>query len=142
MQIMNLVNLFKNFIWSFSSVNSLPDACIFVDKTGLIRSSNRRAKDLLGFDAGDEFKKVDDGKFEIVNIIQEHKRSDLPLFICRNDINNNLFEVSINKPHDVQREILTNKDEYIGKYMVVEFRNRSGVTQVPFHARGIDIKYK
>ena len=87
-----------------------------------------------------KFKKVDDGKFEIVNIIQEHKRSDLPLFICRNDINNNLFEVSINKPHDVQREILANKDEYIGKYMVIEFRNRSGIAQVPFHARGIDIE--
>ena len=86
-----------------------------------------------------KFKKVDDGKFEIINIIQEHKRSDLPLFICRNDINNQLFEVSINKPHDVQREILANKDEYIGKYMVVEFRARSGVTQVPFHARGIKI---
>lgn len=86
-----------------------------------------------------KFKKVDDGKFEIVNIIQEHKRSDLPLFICRNDINNQLFEVSINKPHDVQREILANKNEYIGKYMVVEFRARSGVTQVPFHARGIKI---
>ena len=86
-----------------------------------------------------KFKKVDDGKFEIINIIQEHKRSDLPLFICRNDINNQLFEVSINKPQDVQRELLANKDEYIGKYMVVEFRARSGVTQVPFHARGVKI---
>ena len=89
-----------------------------------------------------KFKKIDDGVFEIVNVVQEHKRSDLPLFICRNDINNQLFEVSINKPHDVQREMLANKDEYIGKYMVVEFRARSGVNQVPFHARGIDIKSK
>lgn len=89
-----------------------------------------------------KFKKIDDGIFEIIDVVQEHKRSDLPLFICRNDINNQLFEVSINKPHDVQREMLANKDEYIGKYMVVEFRARSGVNQVPFHARGIDIKSK
>lgn len=86
-----------------------------------------------------KFKKVDDGKFIIVDITSEHKRSDLPLFVLRNDINDELFECSINKPQDVQREILTNKEKYIGKYMLVEFRARSGVNQVPFHARGIDI---
>ena len=86
-----------------------------------------------------KFKKVDDGKFTIVDIKSEHKRSDLPLFVCRNDINEELFECSINKPQDVQREILINKDKYVGKYMVVEYRNRSGVNAVPFHARGINI---
>ena len=86
-----------------------------------------------------KFKKIDDGNFIIVDIISEHKRSDLPLFILRNDINDYLFECSINKPQDVQREILINKDKYIGKYMQVEFRNRSGKAQVPFHARGINI---
>ena len=87
-----------------------------------------------------KFKKVDDGKFTIVDIKSEHKRSDLPLFVCRNDINDDLFECSINKPQDIQREILINKDNYVGKYMRVEFRARSGVSQVPFHARGIDIE--
>ena len=86
-----------------------------------------------------KFKKVDDGKFVIVDIKSEHKRSDLPLFVLRNDINDELFECSINKPQDVQREILANKEKYIGKYMLVEFRARSGVAQVPFHARGINI---
>ena len=87
-----------------------------------------------------KFKKVDDGKFIIVDIKSEHKRSDLPLFVLRNDINDELFECSINKPQDVQRELLVNKDNYVGKYMRVEFRSRSGVSQVPFHARGIDIE--
>ena len=86
-----------------------------------------------------KFKKIDDGKFIIVDIKSEHKRSDLPLFVLRNDINDELFECSINKPQDVQREILANKEKYIGKYMLVEFRARSGVAQVPFHARGIEI---
>ena len=86
-----------------------------------------------------KFKKVDDGKFTIVDITSEHKRSDLPLFVCRNDINDELFECSINKPQDVQREMLIHKEKYIGKYMQVEFRARSGVNQVPFHARGINI---
>lgn len=87
-----------------------------------------------------KFKKVDDGKFIIVDIKSEHKRSDLPLFVLRNDINDELFECSINKPQDEQREILINKNNYVGKYMLVEFRSRSGISQVPFHARGIDIK--
>ena len=86
-----------------------------------------------------KFKKIDDGKFIIVDITSEHKRSDLPLFILRNDINDELFECSINKPQDVQREILANKEKYIGKFMLVEFRNRSGIKQCPFHARGIDM---
>lgn len=86
-----------------------------------------------------KFKKVDDGKFVIVDIKSEHKRSDLPLFVLRNDINDELFECSINKPQDVQREILAHKENYIGKLMLVEFRNRSGIKQCPFHARGIDI---
>lgn len=86
-----------------------------------------------------KFKKVDDGKFIIVDITSEHKRSDLPLFVCRNDINDELFECSINKPQDIQREIFANKEKYIGKYMLVEFRARSGVNQLPFHARGINI---
>ena len=86
-----------------------------------------------------KFKKVDDGKFIIVNIKSEHKRSDLPLFVCRNDINDELFECSINKPQDIQRYMLIHKEKYIGKYMQVEFRQRSGIHQLPFHARGIDI---
>lgn len=86
-----------------------------------------------------KFKKVDDGKFIIVDITSEHKRSDLPLFVCRNDINDELFECSINKPQDEQREILSNKEKYIGKYALIEYRQRSGINQVPFHARMIYI---
>ena len=86
-----------------------------------------------------KFKKVDDGKFIIVDITSEHKRNDLPLFVCRNDINDELFECSINKPQDVQREMLIHKEKYIGKYMQVEFRARSGINKVPFHARAINV---
>lgn len=86
-----------------------------------------------------KYKKIDDGKFMIVDIISEHKRANLPIFVCRNDINSSLFECSINKPQDVQEAILANKQKYIGKYLYVEYRARSGVNEVPFHARGINI---
>lgn len=87
-----------------------------------------------------KYKKVDDGKFIIVDIKSEHKRSDLPLFVLRNDINDELFECSINATQDAQRTMLINKDKLIGKYAVVEFRNRSGVNQLPFHARIVKLE--
>lgn len=87
-----------------------------------------------------KFKRKEDGKFRIIDIIPESKRTDLAKFICLNDINDSIFECSINKPQAVQREILINKEKYVGKYMFIEYRERSGVTKVPFHARGIDIK--
>ena len=87
-----------------------------------------------------KFKKIKDGRFIIVDIVPEGiKRKNLPKFICRNDINDELFECTINKKQDVQEEYLINKDKYIGKYIKVEYRARSGVKQVPFHAKGIDI---
>lgn len=87
-----------------------------------------------------KFKKIEDGKFLIVDIVPEGiKRKHLPKFICRNDINDELFECTINKKQDIQEEYLINKDKYIGKYIKVEYRARSGVKQVPFHAKGIDI---
>lgn len=87
-----------------------------------------------------KFKRIEDGKFLIVDIVPEGiKRKNLPKFICRNDINDELFECTINKKQDIQEEYLINKDKYIGKYMKVEYRARSGVKQVPFHAKGINI---
>lgn len=87
-----------------------------------------------------KFKRIEDGKFLIVDIVPEGiKRKHLPKFICRNDINDELFECTINKKQNVQEEYLINKDRYIGKYMKIEYRARSGVKQVPFHAKGIDI---
>ena len=86
-----------------------------------------------------KFKRKEDGKFLIVDIIPEGKRTNLPKFVCKNDINDELFEVTLNKPQVEQEEILIHKSNYINKFMLVEFRERSGVKEVPFHAKGIEI---
>lgn len=87
-----------------------------------------------------KFKKKLDGLFTIIDIIPEgRKRANLGKFILKNDINDETFECTYNAPHAVQEEILTNKNKYIGKTVLVEYRERSGVTQVPFHAKGIKI---
>lgn len=88
-----------------------------------------------------KFKKIADGYFTIIDIIPEGiKRSHLPKFVLKNDINDETFECTLNKPQDYQENILKNKEVYIGHLMFVEYRERSGIKQVPFHAKGINIK--
>lgn len=88
-----------------------------------------------------KFKKKEDGLFTIVDIIPEGiKRSNLGKFVLKNDINDELFECSYNATHEKQEEILINKNNYIGKNALVEYRERSGIKQCPFHARAISIK--
>lgn len=87
-----------------------------------------------------KFKKKLDGLFTIIDIIPEgRKRANLGKFILKNDINDATFECTFNAPHSTQEEILINKDKYIGNKVFVEYRERSGITQVPFHAKGIRI---
>ena len=86
-----------------------------------------------------KYKRVDDGKFKIVDIVPEGVRKDLCKLVLQNDINDNQFECTINASHAYQEMILKEKDKYIGKYASVEFRERSGVNKVPFHAKVITI---
>ena len=88
-----------------------------------------------------KFKKKEDALFTIVDIVPEGiKRSNLGKFVLKNDINNELFECTYNAPHSSQEEILVNKDKYIGRCALVEYRERSGVNQLPFHAKAIKIQ--
>jgi len=84
-----------------------------------------------------KYKKKEDGLFEIVDI-QEDKRN-LPIFTLKNDINDTTFECTLNAPHDVQRTYVSIKNTIIGKKGLVEFRERSGVKNVPFHAKLIKV---
>lgn len=83
-----------------------------------------------------KFKKKEDGLFTIVDIVPEgKKRSNLGKFVLKNDINDELFECTYNAPHSAQEEILVNRNKYIGCKAFVEYRERSGVNQLPFHAK-------
>ena len=92
-----------------------------------------------------KFKCVFDGIFKIIDIIPEgKKRSNLCKFILRNDINDATFECTLNAPQAEQERILVSKNSYIGNYLAyVEYRERSGVRQVPFHAKIVKlVKYE
>ena len=86
-----------------------------------------------------KFKKIYDGYFEIVDIQPQDRKSNLPLFTLKNDINSATFECTINTTHSEQEKYLVFKDKYIGKKGFVEYRERSGVKEVPFHAKLIKI---
>lgn len=87
-----------------------------------------------------KFKKKLDGLFTIIDIVPEgRKRANLGKFVLKNDINEETFECTYNAPHSVQEEILINREKYIGKAVLVEYRERAGVKQVPFHAKAIKI---
>ena len=87
-----------------------------------------------------KYKKAIDGLFTIVDIYPEGtKRSDLPLFKCLNDINNSTFECHIGGSFDYQRKFLENPEQYIGKQLLIEFGERSGVNQLPFHIKTVKL---
>ena len=63
-----------------------------------------------------KYKKSTDGKFTIVDIYPEGvKRKDVPLFLLRNDINDETFEVHLGGSFSYQKYVLDNKEDFIGK---------------------------
>lgn len=85
-----------------------------------------------------KYKRATDGKFTVIDIYPEGvKRSNIPLLLCRNDINDATFEVHIGGSHDYQKSILVNKNKYIGKTLHINYGERSGVNQLPFHVKDV-----
>jgi hypothetical protein len=87
-----------------------------------------------------KYKRVDDAKFKIVDIVPEGVRTTLCKFVLRNDINDELFEATGNFDHSRQEYILKHKEDFIGKLATCEYRERSGKKDVPFHCKLIDIQ--
>lgn len=84
-----------------------------------------------------KFKKKLDGLFEII-AIKEDKRG-LPIFTLKNDINDETFDATLNATQTEQKHMLGLKNIVIGKTGLVEYRERSGIKEVPFHAKLIKI---
>lgn len=86
-----------------------------------------------------KYKRATDGKFIIVDIVPEGiKRPDIPLLICKNDINDKVFEVHLSSSLDFQRNVLKNKHKYIGKTVFITYGERSGVHNLPFHVKQVE----
>ena len=86
----------------------------------------------------EKFKDAAEGDFIILDIYKEKKR-DLPILLCKNDINNKKFETRLSTSHIVQQEVLFDSKSYIGKTVHIEYGERSGVSRVPFHIKTVVI---
>lgn len=63
MQIMKLGKLFKNILWVFSAyntINTLPDAVIYVNNKGIIKNYNKKANELFEFDKNPDISNIND----------------------------------------------------------------------------------
>lgn len=86
----------------------------------------------------EKFKDAAEGDFIILDIYKEKKR-DLPILLCKNDINDEKFETRLSTSHIVQQEVLFNSQSYIGRTVHIEYGERSGVSRVPFHIKTVVI---
>ena len=86
----------------------------------------------------EKFKDAAEGDFIILDIYKENKR-DLPILLCKNDINDEKFETRLSTSHIVQQEVLFNSQSYIGRTVHIEYGERSGVARVPFHIKTVVI---
>lgn len=87
-----------------------------------------------------KFKDVMEGSFKIIDIYPEGVSRNIPLFLCKNDINNETFEVHINGTLKDQEKYLYFKDKFIGKTLYITFGERSGVSRVPFHVKTVRLE--
>lgn len=86
----------------------------------------------------EKFKDAAEGDFIILDIYKEKKR-DLPILLCKNDINNEKFETRLSTSHIVQQEVLFDSQSYIGRTVHIEYGERSGVARVPLHIKTVVI---
>lgn len=137
-----LIYLPEMIVGDYNSAIAVRDNFIDLGFEGLILRNPEAEYDFGARRVGHmyKFKKILDGKFQIVDIVPEgKKRQNLGKFVLKNDINDSTFECTYNAPHGDQEFILIHRDTFIGKYVKVEYRERSGVEQVPFHAKAISI---
>ncbi len=81
-----------------------------------------------------------DSEFLIIDLIPKPADPSLPLFILKNDLNDEVFECNPTGSYEEQREWLINSEDYIGMWATVRYRERSGVRKVPFHANVIGFR--
>lgn len=86
----------------------------------------------------EKFKDAAEGDFIILDIYKEKKR-DLPILLCKNDINDEKFETRLSTSHIVQQEVLFDSQSYISRTVHIEYGERSGVSRVPFHIKTVVI---
>jgi hypothetical protein len=61
------------------------------------------------------------------------------MFVLKNDLNDETFKCTPKGSNDLKIQYLQQRNSIIGKYVKVQYRERSGVDNLPFHANVIEI---
>lgn len=95
---------------------------------------NKRSNDLQ------KYKDFIDGEFEIVDIVPAGGGSseNVGKFVCRTE-KGDIFESTATGSEEERREFLNNKDNYIGKFAKVKYRELTEFG-VPFHSNVLEIR--
>lgn len=86
-----------------------------------------------------KYKERESAEFIILSISDTPENPGVPVFTCRNDINDEIFDVVIQGDLEKRKKYFEESDKYIGKSITVEFYERTK-KGVPFHAVGITIR--
>ena len=86
----------------------------------------------------EKFKTATEGDFKIIDIYKEDKRN-LPILLCQNDINDATFETRLSASFEAQETVLSMKEQFIGRFVHLEFGERSGIKKVPFHIKEVKL---
>ncbi len=86
-----------------------------------------------------KLKKRESAEFLIIDVIPDGKRPELGKFVCKNDLTDDIFEVTPEGTHTKRAEYLKNRENLIGKMLTVEFYERT-IENKPFHAVGIVVR--
>lgn len=116
------------------------DSFIYLGFEGLILRNPNAAYDYGKRRAGVmvKYKRADDGIFTIVDIKPEGvKRKNIALIVCKNDINDELFECHLSATLKEQEQWLNEREKHIGHRLFITYGERSGVNKVPFHVKQV-----
>lgn len=89
-----------------------------------------------------KFKKFLDSEFEIIDIVPSSENTNYGCkFICRNDLNSEIFEsMPSGWNMNEQAKLIEDKENIIGKKVTIKYYERSGVNNVPFHSNVTSIR--
>ena len=94
-----------------------------------------RSKDLA------KLKRKISGEFKIVDVFDTNDAPGLAMFKCKNDINNEFFDVVPQGTHEKRREYLEDRSNLLGKMLTAEFYERTKAPKrLPFHATGVAVR--
>jgi len=83
-----------------------------------------------------KYKNFEIDMFKVVDIVPKPIDAHLPLFICKNDLTDETFEVVPTGTHAKQAKMLINRKQIIGSYVPVKYYERT-INQLPFNANVI-----